>query len=83
MEHVVNGNHSIRLALEIGGASSEEEGFYLGRQTGNSTLERSEHLSIKLKTDLVQCQVAVNKPCQLTHVIKVEHVKLYCNYILP
>src|SRR5205085_1727837 len=33
--HHGSGHHSIGLAPEIGGAGSEEEGFYLGRQTGN------------------------------------------------
>src|SRR5512140_3084441 len=38
----VSGHHSFGLAPEIGCAGSEEEGFYLGRQAGNSGLGRFE-----------------------------------------
>src|SRR5512140_4046819 len=38
----VSGHHIFGLAPEIGCAGSEEEGFYLGRQAGNSGLGRFE-----------------------------------------
>lgn len=61
----VSGHHSIGLAPEIRGAGSEEEGFYLGRRTGNRGPEggtinwaNSAFSAIIVGVNLGQCQPA-------------------------